>query len=265
MAIKVACLIQPGRWRARLVAHAMAKGIRACGDEAVTAPMNSFVPGAKVCFAYGWKCNKAYRIYPTFIYADLGYFDRETSYRLSVNGWSPESYVRAGLPSDRLAGMGQVVLPWNDKGREIVIAGSSRKAAAEHGFKYMEWETQAARSFHGCGYPVVYRPKPKDKDAVPIIGLGFDTRPLDESFRSARALVTHHSNSAIDALMAGVPVHCAAGAAAAFSVPLAEIVQATRLPGRAEFLADVAWLEWSVAEMESGAAWMHLKERGLVC
>lgn len=265
MDIKVACLVHPGRWRAKTVAHAMAQGIRACGDEAVTAPIGSFVPGAKVAFAYGWRWHKKYTIYPHYIYADLGFWDRGESYRLSVDGWSPHNYVKAGLPADRLAGMGQVVMPWNESGRDIIIAGSSRKSAVEHGFKYMEWETKAAQELQGCGYPVLYRPKPKDEEGKPIAGIGYDTRPIEDALQTARAVVTHHSNAAVSALMAGVPVHCVTGAAAAFSVPLADIAKAPRLEGREQFLADVAWLQWSIDEMRSGQAWRHLKERGLVC
>jgi hypothetical protein len=77
--------------------------------------------------------------------------------------------------------------------------------------------------------------------------------------------VTHHSNTAIDALVEGIPVHCEEGAAAAFSVPLETAANPERLEGREQFIADVSWLNWSVQEMERGESWAHMKERGLVC
>ena len=64
--------------------------------------------------------------------------------------------------------------------------------------------------------------------AAPIPGSGYDKRPISEALSNAWAWVTHHSNSAVDALLAGVPVHCEIGAAAAMSVPLDQIAKGTR-------------------------------------
>lgn len=100
---------------------------------------------------------------------------------------------------------------------------------------------------------------------MPIPGAGYDQRPISEALGNAWAWVTHHSNSAVDALLAGVPAHCEMGAAAALSIPLDQIAEPVLPAGRDQFLADVAWLQWSLDEMRSGAAWAHLKDRGLVC
>lgn len=112
------------------------------------------------------------------------------------------------------------------------------------------------------GYKVVYRPKPNDKEKRPINGVGYDQRPISEALASAKAIVTHHSNVAVEALAAGVPVHCVTGAAAAFSVPLDRL--GDRLDGREQFLADVSYLQWSLDEMRSGDYWSHVKERGVI-
>jgi hypothetical protein len=92
--------------------------------------------------------------------------------------------------------------------------------------------------------------------------VGYDLRPISEALASARAIVTHHSNVAVEALAAGVPVHCFTGAAAACSVPLDRLCE--RPEGREQFLADVAYLQWSLDEMRSGAYWAHIKERGVI-
>jgi len=264
--MKVACLTHHRLHRYRDIAEAMAKGIAACGDvpiiREITAPMS---PGVDCAVAYGWKRHLTLERYPRFIYADLGYWHRESHYRFSINGWSPDRYVKAGLSDSRLSGFGVSVKPWRSSGDEIVIAGSTAKSCAEHGFSYMGWERRVAEALQDCGKRVVYRPKPKDKNARLMEGFGYDDRPLAEALKSAWAWVTHHSNSAIDALTAGVPVHCATGAAAAFSVPMDQIADPPLLEGREQFLADVAWLQWTLDEMRSGQAWAHMKERGLLC
>jgi len=259
--VKVACLMTFGNRRYRLIADAMAAGVRRCGDEAIVCPAAS-TPKADVGVMYGWKLSHFTRKYPQYIYADLGFWQRDTHYRMTVNGWSSDSYVKAGLSDARLKSFGVEVKPWNESGNEILVVGSSRKSSQQHGFEYMEWERNAVEALKDSGRPIVYRPKPNDLEKQPIEGAGYDQRPLDEALASAYAVVTHHSNVAVQALAAGVPVHCVTGAAAAFSCPLGEF---TRQDGREQFLADVAWLQWTLDEMRSGQYWAHLKERGLIC
>lgn len=264
MALVVACLTRPSQWRYNEVAEAMAAGIRRCGDKPFIASVASPLQPADAAVCYGWKHHARYSFYRQFVYADMGYWQRENYYRVAVNGWSAARYVRAGLPSTRFDRLGLRIAPWGE-GQEVIVAGSTAKAAADHGFGYMEWERRAIERLKDCGRPVVYRPKPNDAQARAIPGVRTDTRPISESLRAAAGWVTHHSNSAVDALLAGVPVHCEIGAAAAMSVPLDQIANAPWLEGREQFLHDVAWLQWTVDEMRAGECWAHLKERGLVC
>lgn len=266
MALKVAVLIHPKLGRYRVVAEAMTIGIGRCGDlpyihPIFAAPMRN----ADVAVCYGWKLHQRYANYPRFVYADLGYWHRETSYRLVVDGWSPHLYVRAGLPASRLKRLGVEVQPWRTGGDTITIAGSTGKSSVEHGLAYRAWEIDVVRQLQGCGKRIAYRPKPTDRDKAPIAGAEYDVGPIDCALRRSCAVVTHHSNAAVEALVAGVPVHCETGVAAAFSVPLAEVANPPLLEGREQFLADTAWLNWSLDEMRSGAAWAHMKERGLLC
>lgn len=266
MALKVACLTHPGKRRYRLVAEAMAVGVARCGDvpylHSVSGPKMQL---ADVAVCYGWKKRAQYIGYPKFVYADLGFWRRDTHYRLVVGGWGPERYVRAGLPSSRLAKLGVDIKPWKEGGDTIIIAGSTGKSCAEHGIAYRSWEMRAAQLLRDSGKRIVYRPKPTDPFKAPLPGVEYDQLPIDESLSGACALVTHHSNAAVHALAAGIPIHCEVGAAAAFSVPMFDIANTPRLDGREQFLADVAWLNWSLDEMRAGEAWAHMKERGLLC
>lgn len=265
MAIKVACLTVPGQKRYRAIAEAMAAGVMRCGDMATLHNSHYAPMAADVAVMYGWKRHRLFESYPKFIYADLGYWKRDQYYRLGVGSWSPEGYVSANLPRSRFDALGLEIKPWRRDGNEIVIAGCSPKSAAEHGFAYMQWEKRAIRELSALGRPLMYRPKPTDKAAKPIPGVGYDTRPIADAVGSAWAWVTHHSNSAVDALVAGVPVHCVTGAASVMSTPLEQIGAPPLREGREQFLADVAWLQWTLDEMRSGACWAHLKERGLIC
>lgn len=96
---------------------------------------------ADAAVMYGWKLSAHLKRYPQFVYADLGYWKRDTHYRMVANGWGPESYVRAGMPDDRLTSFGVSVAPWRD-GREVIVAGATRKSCIQHGYPYMQWERQ---------------------------------------------------------------------------------------------------------------------------
>ncbi len=264
--MKVACLIHPKLRRYKQVATAMMDGIGRCGDVAYAHPVDApRLKGADVGVCYGWNRHAQYDTYPRFVYADLGYWHRDTHYRLVVGAWSPERYVRANLSRSRLDRLGVQVQPWRTGGDTIVIAGSTGKSCIEHGIGYRAWEARVASQLRDCGKRVVYRPKPTDRNRAPLKGVEYDEGPLAETLSRACALVTHHSNAAVDALVAGVPVHCETGVAAAFSIPLEQVANPPCLEGREQFLSDVAWLNWSVDEMRSGAAWAHMKERGLLC
>jgi hypothetical protein len=264
--LKVACFTHHLS-KYKVIASAMCAGIRACGDEAEIFQIDGEQPDADVAVSYGWKRNRVLHRYPQFAYADLGYWCRATHFRLAVNGWSPDSYVLAGLSAHRLASFGVQVQPWRGGGREVLLVGASAKSMCEHGYSYLEWETAMARALVSRGLRVAFRPKPTDLDRMPIQveGVTYDERPLLEALNAASCVVTHHSNVAIDALVHGVPAYCELGAGAAFSVQSNEISAAPpRLEGREQFLADVAWLQWSLDEMRSGAAWAHLRERNLI-
>lgn len=234
----------------------MRAGIRRCGDAAECVAITES-PRHDVGVIYGWFHREVLRAYPQFMYADLGYWRRDTHYRVAVGDWSPHRYIDQGMSSARLESFGVRVASWRS-GEEILIAGASAKSAAQHGYRYMEWERRIVRQLEGR---LMYRPKPKDPNRQPIPGTMLDTRPADVALDKAGFLVTHHSNMAIDALVAGIPVHCVTGAAAAFSVPIDAVAQRS---GREQFLADVAWQQWSLAEMESGDCWSYLKERGII-
>jgi hypothetical protein len=235
----------------------MSQGIQACGDRVTVRGLGEGRIGADVAVCYGWKHHDIFERYPNFVYADLGYWQRESYYRFSVNSWSPK--VRTDLPASRLDRLGLTIQPWRQQGRQIIVAGSTAKACRDHGLAYMEWETRACNALKDCGIPVVYRPKPNDRNARPIPGVGYDQRPIGDALSAAHMWVTHHSNSALDALLAGVPVHCETGAGSNLSVPIELAAAPPLLDGREQLLAGVSWLQWTVEEMRSGECWAHLR------
>ena len=85
------------------------------------------------------------------------------------------------------------------------------------------------------------------------------------ALKGAWAVVTHHSNVAVDGLLQGIPAFCWQGVAAPLSSQdLTKIETPVYPDGREQWTADIAWCQWSIAEMKAGLPWLHLKSEGLI-
>lgn len=265
--IEAVCLSIPQFHSYRKVALAMHEGIQRCGDKSTIWEIgNGAQPRGDVGVMYGWKRHAMLQQYPRFVYADLPYFGRDTHWKINCNGWSPDSYVHAGMHPERWESLHIDIHParglYGTNPGKVIIAGASAKSAEQHGYKYMEWERAMVKRLEGKGLELVYRPKPKDPNKRPIAGIGYEFGAIN--WCKVAAVVTHHSNIALEALVQGVPVYCETGAAKSMSFHPDEIQSAAIPAGLEQFLWDCAYLQWTLDEMKSGECWTHLKERGLV-
>ena len=85
---------------------------------------------------------------------------------------------------------------------------------------------------------------------APVIG-----GTLTEAIGNAAWVVTYNSNSAVDAVLAGVPsVSCDVGSMA-WDVTGHDVAVKPPSPDRKEWAAKMAWAQWTDDEIESGRAW----------
>jgi hypothetical protein len=213
----------------------------------------------------------------TVVCVDLGYWNRREGgrylgyHKVVVNARHPTAYYRKPAhPPDRLKRLGLKIEPWkrpNPNGA-ILLAGMGAKGAAAEGYYPQQWERAAVDALKAVtDRPIWYRPKPNDPLAAPIPGTSYagKDRPLEADLAGAWAVVTHHSNVAVDALLAGIPVFCFGGVARDMGLQDFRLIEAPIYPdGRDQWAADVAYTQWTVPEMQSGACWAHLKQEGLV-
>ena len=99
---------------------------------------------------------------------------------------------------------------------------------------------------------IVVRRKPKAGETL---------EPLAEALGKAHALVTHSSNVAIEAVVAGVPVFVSPSSAAApMGLSDLSLIETPVYPDRDQWLAHLAYCQFSFEEIRSGAAWRMLLE-----
>ena len=256
-----------GNKRARYIAQRMARGCRRHGLQVLERERFDGTVEADVAVAYGWVHEPAFTTYKDagaqFVYWDLGYWDRRPKdnsmdghHRVGVNDWDTAEAMLRDCPGDRFKRLGIEPQEMQKLGNTIIIAGMSEKAAGTHGFAFGQWERETKERLEGLQYKIVVRPKP-NKSAPPQV-------PIQEALKGVRMLVTHHSNAAIDALIAGVPCYAKKGVGRLASPRelTAEAIDTPYFPSRSERLqlfADIAYAQWRPSEMESGVAWDYIR------
>lgn len=207
-------------------------------------------------------------------YIDLGYWGRRKRtrwdgfHKIAMNARHATAYFqqRPKTP-ERFEHFGIPIRPWRKAGRHVLLIGMSAKAAAAEELAPEQWERATVRRLQELtDRPIVYRPKPNWADARPIQGAAFDRDgTLEAALRDAHVVVAHHSNAAVEALLAGVPCICPDGVASVLSAHRLEDVENPPTPdGRDQWAFDLAWTQWSVEEMQDGLAYRYLLEEGLL-
>lgn len=283
MAVEVAVyqIGEPHR-RSSIICDCMMAGIAAAGDTPTKFYEASYrEPILPIAVFYGYvgnlpKIMQEHRDAGLHaVYIDLGYFGRHdggrwTGYhKLCVNNRHPTEYFqKRAHDNTRASALKIAPAPWRPPGRYILLAGMGAKGARAEGYRPEEWERAAIAEIRKhTDRPIIYRPKPSCKESGPIEGTHFSpkTQVATDVLKRSHAVVTHHSNLAVDALIMGVPAFCWDGVAKPLSLQdLSQIETPVRPEARAQWIADIAWTQWSIDEMRKGGAWRYLKQEGLL-
>jgi hypothetical protein len=195
---------------------------------------------------------------------DLGYWAREGpggqfSMRCTIDADHPHALLREEPPErwdrERIA-----LREDADPRGPIVLIGLGPKANRMLGTLPLAWERGALKRIRSAypGRPVVFKPKRGADDSLP--GVPSVSGPIEHVLRGASLVVCRHSNVAVDACIAGVPVVCHDGAAVALygSCKIANPAEVTP-EQRLAFLRELAWWQWKPTEAKD--AWTYLLSR----
>jgi hypothetical protein len=268
-----------GRLRSRLVAEALEMGFRNLGIGYTTILDTDYTgPCADFAVFYGYEGNtpRIMKEYMdagrTVVFIDLGYFERRKGgryrgyHKVAINARHPTAYIkkmmRMGLP--KRSYQGPSIQPWKTNGQNILVAGMSARAAESIGYDPGEWERGIIRRIK-MQYPhlsIIYRSKPTWLEAKPLTFAEFElgaSCSIGKSLENTKVLVTRHSNTAIDALVYGVPVYCEDGVAYPLSMHTIDKLEDPDYPeNREEWLNALAWCQFEIPEIESGFMWDFL-------
>jgi hypothetical protein len=220
--------------------------------------------------AYGWTWRDAFEAHPAYFYCDLGWWDRKPHHR-QISGHHRVTFssryeaVRSKFRfrDDRWRQLKVPILPWRQRSvRTVLVAGMSGKAAFTQGYRSHEWELETVRRLTNGPNPVkvLYRPKPGWIEAVPLPGSEWvdPATPLENILEEVDAVVVHHSNVAVDALVRGIPAYRELEAGGPFALTLEHLLAGMPEPEtRNEFLYRLAYRQWTPPELALGQWLQH--------
>lgn len=183
---------------------------------------------------------------------DLGYFDRPDGMRLSVDGMhpTPEQLLMSPLLGRRSFELREDA----DPAGPVLLVGLGEKSLPAYRLQPLQWERAAVERIRRRlpGAEIIWRPKGN------IVRSLAGVRPeaggtIEEALRGKSLVVCRHSNVGVDAALAGVPVWCDDGAAAALYSAGPNPTPAQRL----QFLHRLSWWNWSPAEAAACWEWVR--------
>lgn len=185
---------------------------------------------------------------------DMGYWDRAESMRLTIDHDHPRELPE--VPADRWEAAGIELRNDHDPKGPIILVGLGRKTRKQFGYAGLAWEIRKLAAIRAAypGRPILYRPKKMER----LQGIRSLDGPIEQAIKGASLLVCKHSNVAIDACIAGIPVVCEDGAAATlYGNDLSNPVVPSP-DQRRDFLTRLAY--WNYRPDEAALAWAFIKQ-----
>ena len=200
------------------------------------------------------------------IVLETGYINRGDGehhhYAAGFNGLNGRADFRnQDSPEDRARKLGVELKPWR-KGEYIILCGQVPWDASVEGSDHLVWLQAAADRLRSYSErPIKFRPHPKAVQAYKSIpGTEVSLVPLEEDLKNAHCVVTYNSNSAVEALIDGVPIFAHDMGSMCWQIANKSLisVDVPNRPDRTEWLNDLAYAQWTMQEMRRGEAWRHL-------
>lgn len=239
---------------------ALADGLAACGVDAEVS-LGAVGKGTTHVACWGWHQGRALREagYEVLV-MERGYVgDRFAWTSLGWNGLNGRADFPIVLPTHKPPD----VKPWRRDGSYVLLLGQVPGDASLQGRDLSYWYAQVAgEARKAYGIPVHFRAHPlaaRRGGSKAVAGTMPSAGSLDEDLAGAAMAITWNSNSAVDAVLAGVPTVAMDEGSMAWEVT-AHKVGDTVMPDRAEWLQRLVDYQWTLDEIRSGAAVRPLLE-----
>lgn len=264
------------------ILEAFAAGAASCGVDVAVRNLGDWVEAKKAAI-FGWHKIAFRATWPkqevisryrgdNLIIVESAFVRRGEYYQVGLGGFAGNADFRSdGVPLDRWQDLGIKPKRWQRRPRgPIVVCGQVPRDTQVQHVDHIGWCRKVVNYYARRGEYVLFRPHPKieDPSVYRIPPRLFDVPKLTQSLNRARCYVTWNSTSGVDAIIAGVPVIAMNPGSMAWPVASHSLDAQLRYPSRRQWLASLAYSQWTVEEMRQGLPWRHLmrkEDRRVAC
>ena len=261
------------------VLRAFAEGAKVCGDSVTFIAQEDFTTvDADVAVVFGvGKSRVHYSRYrenirvaykwqgKRTVVLEKGYIHRDAFYAAGWDGLNGHAdFMNSISPSDRFRALAVDIKPYRvpANGYVLLIGQVPWDASVQH-LWHERWLEQIVAKIRGVTERAIkFRPHPLANNVVRRVSGAETLRgALSEALYGAAAVITHNSNTAVDALLSGVPTWAMDSGSMAWGVASTELdrIESPELAPRGNWARDLAYAQWTQDEMRSGLAWEHLR------
>jgi hypothetical protein len=212
------------------------------------------------------------------IVVEVGGIKRNETWKIGINGINREAdFANDNVDGERWKKFKMPLQPWNQTGNDIIVCGQHHHSHQWRNNPPMsKWfEQQVTEIRRYTDRPIVIRPHPRNRvtidtnkfQNVRIVGptrdqSTYDDTDLAERLKSAWAVVSHSSNPAMTAAIAGIPVYVSE-ASLSYDVgnKTYENINNPHMPDRQNWANKLAYTEWWTDEIQQGIPWKRIKKR----
>lgn len=201
---------------------------------------------------------------------ETGYVKRgdglEHYYAAGLNGLNGRANFRnVNMSKDRWAKLRVPLQSWLEAGggSQVVVCGQVPWDASVQHHDHVGWIRQTIAALDKrTKRPIVFRPHPlaRKVNYGHLNGCTVSVGPLEDDLKGAHAIVTFNSNTAVDAVMAGISAFALDHGSMAWPVTEHDLtmIELQFRPEREQWAADLAYTQWNLDEMSRGWTWAHL-------
>lgn len=176
----------------------------------------------------------------------------------NINGMA--DFCNRNVPDDRWRKYwADTVKPWRDGGDYALVIGQVPHDASLRGTDVYEWAAKVCQQAKAIYGRVVFRPHPLDRHKRKVKGAEYQDGTLEDAFSGAACVITYCSNTAVDAVMQGIPAVSYDSMSMAYEVSSHRVEDPLVLADRNDWGRKLAYCQWLPEEIASGAAWAHLR------
>jgi hypothetical protein len=151
------------------------------------------------------------------------------------------------------------VKPWIEGGTYALVIGQMPGDASLYGKDPYQWAEEAIKDAKKHYKRVVFRPHPNDRNKRKIAGADYQDGTLEEAFKGAACVITYSSNTAVDAVINGIPAISVHPGSMAREVTTRSLDEPLFRGDLNDWGRKIAYTQWLPEELKNGEAWAHLR------